>query len=234
MSSGLRIGLFVSSIVVVVFALCFFTYTMTKVVKMKKKLKEDQLKLLDTLAKNEGEQKLIEREDFGESIEELRQKIGESIDHEIVEFCINSCIRNNFKKILFVGQTGPYELITLSNKADVDVFVENSNIDHTIYLEIKKIFNKKHSVEIIKEVENEEYDAILSLNAYNESSQIFERYEKNLKHRGMFIFANTRNNKKENKLLITKIHKLCYKYDMLKWHNGFVVMVKEKGVNHEK
>lgn len=234
MSSGLRIGLFVSSIVVVVFALCFFAYTMVRVAKMKKKLKEDQIKLLDVLAKNEGEQKLIERDDFGESIEELRLYTNESIDHEIVEFCINSCIRNNFKRVLFVGKTGPYELIALSNKANVDVFVEYKNIDYDLFLKAKQSFNLNHSIEVIHEIENSEYDAILSLNSYDNNSQLLDQYEKKLKHRGMFIFANTKNNKKENKFLVTKINKLCYKYDMLKWHNGFVVMVKEKGDNYER
>lgn len=225
MSDGLRIFLIVSAIVISVIALAIFSYLMFKIYKIKKNIKEDRIRIANEISNKEGEKKLVQRNDFGESIFDLKNILPNSIDHECVEVCINSCIRNEFKNALFVGDVGLYELITLSNKANLKSFVEKENWDNQQYQEIKEKISHNHDIEVIDKVETK-FDSILILNNPNDSTKLFEDYHSFLKEKGMIIVANIKKNKKETKKLIFKINEFKYKYDMLKWHNGFLIIVK--------
>ena len=227
MSESGRIGLFSSAIVVVIIALIVFLIILIRVYKIKKKLKEEQLNLVNQLAIQAGEQQVLERSDFNQPLNELMDKITNVPDHENVEFCLNSCIRNQFKNVLFISQTTPYEVITLSHKAKAHVFVEKNNFDYSLYLEVNQIFKFEHQLDLIDALDfNQKYDAILNLSDCTNADLKLEQYWPYLKARGMFIFANTKKYKKDISKLVKKITKIKCKYDILKWHNGFVTIVK--------
>lgn len=221
--------LFYSAIVVVVLAFATFAFLMWKIVKTKKKIKQDQLLLLQNLIESENEQKLIEREDFGQSIPELEQYLKNPIEHEIVEFCINSSIRNGFNKILLIGKVEPYELIAISNKTNSEVFVDEINIDKENLLNVIENFPKiDHKIMVSKSEDLKEiiFDSIMMLQPNQDLAQSYLDNIENLKEKGMFIFAQTKKMKAESKELISKIEKKGHKYDTLKWHKGFIIIVK--------
>lgn len=227
MNNILRNFLLCSAIVAVAVALIIFSFIIYKVIKIKRKMKQYKLNVLEKISSNDSKQKLINRADFDQSIENLRIETNTNIDYDIVEFCINSCIKNNFKKVLFVGNVGIYEIITISNKAENKAFVEKENFPLEEYIKNSYKSKYNHDLTIIDKL-NDQYDALISINSFNNYSSLFKEYEQFIKNRGMFIFANTKKNKKERKFLINEIHKFKYKYDMLKWNNGFVIVVKEK------
>lgn len=226
MNNSARVFLFSSAIVVVIIALVIFAFLMFKVYKIKRNLKNERIKIANEISVKDGEKKLIQRTDFGESLSGLKSILDDSIDHENVEICINSCIRNSFKDVLFIGLVGIYETVTLSNKANTISFVQKKDFDLEMYKNVKNKINDKYSLEILDSMPDREFDAIVLLNSFDNFDKYFVDYEKYLKKGGMMIIGNTKKNKKSTKQLVAKINEIDYKYDMLKWHNGFVIIVK--------
>ena len=208
MNSAIRIGLFSSVIIVVVLAISIFAFLMFRVYKMKQKLRQDQLLLLDQLRQTQSQNQL-----------------SKTLDAEIIEFCINSCLRNQFQKVLLIGPTSPYEALNLAAKAKVAVHVETTNFDHQLYQNLQAVLNYEHNLKIIGQVQ-EIYDAIFNLNYPEAADQLFDKYEGFLKSQGLFVTAQSKKNKLATKKLVQKIMQLNYNYDILKWHTGFVLIVK--------
>lgn len=226
--SGVRLGLIISVAIIVPIALIFFGVILFKIFKKKKEIQKNNISIENELSTKESEIKMRQRDDYGQPISELQQIIGNTINHEIVEFCINSSIRNDFKTVLLVGNVEVYEAIAISNKANVNVIVRLKEFDIKKYNEIKNKPNiVKHSLLIVSELnENNNFDAIMCLNSTNYYDKIFLENEKYLNKKGMFIFANTKANKSSTKHLIKEVDYLGYRYDNLKWYTGFVVIVK--------
>ena len=230
MSEAGRIALFSSAIVVVVIALIIFGLILFRVHKIKKKIKQEQMNLINQLAIEAGEKAVLARADYDQPLAELKAQISDAPDHENVEFCLNTCIRNKFKTVLFISKTSPYEVITLAHKAQAFAYVEKTNFNYQAYLDVTKIFQFEHQLEVIDQLNLEQkYDAILNLNDCINADQTLEKYWPYLNENGMFIFANTKKFKTDIKKLVKKISKIKCKYDILKWHNGFVTIVKTKG-----
>lgn len=223
-----RIILIISVFVVVAIGIVIFSIILFKVFKLKKKIKENENEIAKRLLLKKSEQKMINREDFGEPLVELQKKIGTTINHEIVEFCINSCIRNEFKNVLFVKNVESYEVITLSNKANVNVYVRRDDFDNFKYQELKKNQDLvTHHLNIEDKIENINFfDSIMVLNSKDNFEKIFIENIDFLKNKGMFIFANTKSNKKSLKRLIREVENKNYKYDVINWYTGFVTIVK--------
>ena len=224
MNSAIRIGLFSSVIIVVVLAISIFAFLMFRVYKMKQKLRQDQLLLLDQLRQTQSQNQLASNEDLV-AITTLQNQLGKTLDPEIIEFCINSCLRNQFQKVLLIGPTSPYEALNLAAKAKVEVHVETTNFDHQLYQNLQAVLNYEHNLKIIGQVQ-EIYDAIFNLNYPEAADQLFDKYEGFLKSQGLFVVAQSKKNKLATKKLVQKIMQLNYNYDILKWHTGFVLIVK--------
>ena len=171
---------------------------------------------------------MINRADFGKSDVNLQKLLKNSISHEIVEFCINTCIRNEYKNILMISNVELYESIVLSNKANVNVYVEEENFDIHGYQElIKNNDIAAHSITLLKNFDKfNSFDAILVLNANQDFDSLFLKYEDKLKNNGMFIVANTKSNKKSLKNLVKEVKKYNYRYDLINWYTGFITIVK--------
>lgn len=224
-----RIILVASAVIVVLAAIIALIIIWIKIRKKRKEILEQQINIEKDIATREGEIKMRNREDFGEPISELQKMLVNTINHEIVEFCINSAIRNEYKKILLIGNVECYEAIAISNKADVDVFVRKNEFQFERY---KKIVTQgsvvDHRVFVEKEIEQKEgFDAIMCLNSINNLKDLFLNNIHFLKHKGMFIFANTKANKKESKSLIKELENINYRFDVLNWYTGFITIVKD-------
>lgn len=225
----IRISLIISVIIVVLIALISFIIISWKIYKKKKEIQWSQIQIKEQLKNNENEIKMLNREDFGKPVEELQKLIINSINHEIVEFCINTAIRNNYKNILLTKNVEIYESIAISNKAEANVTILKQD-----FLDLEKyknlIKNNKiieHNLKIVDNIDqNNEFDTIMCLNSTKNFEQIFIENEKYLKKGGMFIFANTKSNKKSVKELIKQIHTFNYRYDNINWYTGFITIVK--------
>ncbi len=218
-----------SAVAFVIIALIFLSVVLFKVYKIKKTIKKDKMDILSQESITNGHLKVIERTDFGEPIFELRDAISNPLDDEIVEFCINTIIKNNFEKILMLGSKTSYEIIAISNKSNaiVDILVNEFNeVEYNEVISNKKL-NFTHKLNILKEIDkSEKYDAILLLSAKTNWLPTYETYIDNLREKGMFIIANVTKNKVWKKEIISKISKSNFNYDILNWYKGFILIVK--------
>lgn len=228
MDSGIRTILIATAIAFPVIALIAFIIILIKVRQKRKEINASLQIIQSELLHKSSEQKMINREDFGKSDEQLQKLLSNSISHEIVEFCINTCIRNEYKNILMISKVEFYESIVLSNKAQATVYVEEENFDVENYQKLIQNNNiAEHKINILNEVDKLEFfDAILVLNANQDFDSLFLEYENKLKKEGMFIVANTKSNKKSLKKLIKEVKKYNYRYDLINWYTGFITIVK--------
>ncbi|MGL5205331.1 MAG: BC85_0335 family putative methyltransferase [Metamycoplasmataceae bacterium] len=216
-----------SVIAVVVIALIIVSIIFYRVIKIKQSLKKKTLDILTSDSVVEGHLKVIQRPDFGEPIFELRDATTNPIDDEIVEFVINTIIKNNFRNVLMLGYKTPYEVISISNKTGAEINVLANEFDINEYNKIIAKFNFDHNLNVWSKVNNEEnYDIILLLSSTSNYLPIYEEYIDNLKEKGMFLIANTKKNKLWQKELIGKISKTNLNYDILNWYKGFILIVK--------
>lgn len=228
MDSGIRTILIATAIAFPVIALIAFIIILIKVRQKRKEINASLQIIQSELLHKSSEQKMINREDFGKSDEQLQKLLSNSISHEIVEFCINTCIRNEYKNILMISKVEFYESIVLSNKAQATIYVEEENFDVENYQKLIQNNNvAEHKINILNEVDKLEFfDAILVLNANQDFDSLFLEYENKLKKEGMFIVANTKSNKKSLKKLIKEVKKYYYRYDLINWYTGFITIVK--------
>ncbi|MGL5617831.1 MAG: BC85_0335 family putative methyltransferase [Metamycoplasmataceae bacterium] len=216
-----------SAIGVVVIALIIVSILFYKVVKIKQSLKKKTLDILTSDSVVEGHLKVIQRPDFGEPLFELRDAITNPLDDEIVEFVINTIIKNNFKNVLMLNNKTPYEVISISNKTGAEINVLGNEFDINQYNDTIAKFNFDHKLNIWNKINNEEkYDIILLLSSTSNYLPIYDKYIDNLKEKGMFLIANTKKNKLWQKELINKISKTNLNYDILNWYKGFILIVK--------
>ena len=228
MDIGLRTFLIATAIAFPVIALIAFVIILFKIKQKRKEINASQQLIQKELLEKPSEQKMINRVDFGKSDVNLQKLLKNSISHEIVEFCINTCIRNEYKNILMISNVELYESIVLSNKANVNVYVEEENFDINGYQElIKNNDIAAHSITLLKNFDKfNSFDAILVLNANQDFDSLFLKYEDKLKNNGMFIVANTKSNKKSLKNLVKEVKKYNYRYDLINWYTGFITIVK--------
>ncbi|WP_406602330.1 BC85_0335 family putative methyltransferase [Metamycoplasma sualvi] len=228
MDIGLRTFLIATAIAFPVIALIAFVIILFKIKQKRKEINASQQLIQKELLEKPSEQKMINRADFGKSDVNLQKLLKNSISHEIVEFCINTCIRNEYKNILMISNVELYESIVLSNKANVNVYVEEENFDINGYQElIKNNDIAAHSITLLKNFDKfNSFDAILVLNANQDFDSLFLKYEDRLKNNGMFIVANTKSNKKSLKNLVKEVKKYNYRYDLINWYTGFITIVK--------
>ena len=228
MDIGLRTFLIATAIAFPVIALIAFVIILFKIKQKRKEINASQQLIQKELLEKPSEQKMINRVDFGKSDVNLQKLLKNSISHEIVEFCINTCIRNEYKNILMISNVELYESIVLSNKANVNVYVEEENFDINGYQElIKNNDIAAHSITLLKNFDKfNSFDAILVLNANQDFDSLFLKYEDKLKNNGMFIVANTTSNKKSLKNLVKEVKKYNYRYDLINWYTGFITIVK--------
>ena len=228
MDIGLRTFLIATAIAFPVIALIAFVIILFKIKQKRKEINASQQLIQKELLEKPSEQKMINRADFGKSDVNLQKLLANSISHEIVEFCINTCIRNEYKNILMISNVELYESIVLSNKANVNVYVEEENFDINGYQElIKNNDIAAHSITLLKNFDKfNSFDAILVLNANQDFDSLFLKYEDRLKNNGMFIVANTKSNKKSLKNLVKEVKKYNYRYDLINWYTGFITIVK--------
>ena len=228
MDLGLRTFLIATAIAFPVIALIAFVIILFKIKQKRKEINASQQLIQKELLEKPSEQKMINRADFGKSDVNLQKLLKNSISHEIVEFCINTCIRNEYKNILMISNVELYESIVLSNKANVNVYVEEENFDINGYQElIKNNDIAAHTITLLKNFDKfNSFDAILVLNANQDFDSLFLKYEDKLKNNGMFIVANTKSNKKSLKNLVKEVKKYNYRYDLINWYTGFITIVK--------
>ena len=228
MDIGLRTFLIATAIAFPVIALIAFVIILFKIKQKRKEINASQQLIQKELLEKPSEQKMINRADFGKSDVNLQKLLKNSISHEIVEFCINTCIRNEYKNILMISNVELYESIVLSNKANVNVYVEEENFDINGYQElIKNNDIAAHTITLLKNFDKfNSFDAILVLNANQDFDSLFLKYEDKLKNNGMFIVANTKSNKKSLKNLVKEVKKYNYRYDLINWYTGFITIVK--------
>lgn len=228
MDIGLRTFLIATAIAFPVIALIAFIIILFKIKQKRKEINASQQLIQKELLEKPSEQKMINRADFGKSDVNLQKLLKNSISHEIVEFCINTCIRNEYKNILMISNVELYESIVLSNKANVNVYVEEENFDINGYQElIKNNDIAAHSITLLKNFDKfNSFDTILVLNANQDFDSLFLKYEDRLKNNGMFIVANTKSNKKSLKNLVKEVKKYNYRYDLINWYTGFITIVK--------
>ena len=228
MDIGLRTFLIATAIAFPVIALIAFVIILFKIKQKRKEINASQQLIQKELLEKPSEQKMINRVDFGKSDVNLQKLLKNSISHEIVEFCINTCIRNEYKNILMISNVELYESIVLSNKDNVTVYVEEENFDINGYQElIKNNDIAAHSITLLKNFDKfNSFDAILVLNANQDFDSLFLKYEDKLKNNGMFIVANTKSNKKSLKNLVKEVKKYNYRYDLINWYTGFITIVK--------
>ncbi|MGL6125277.1 MAG: BC85_0335 family putative methyltransferase [Metamycoplasmataceae bacterium] len=216
-----------SVVTVAAIAIIIISIILYKVVKIKKTIKKQSLDILSSDSVVEGHLKVIQRPDFGEPIFDLRDAIESPLDDEIVEFTINTIIRNNFKKILMLDYKTAYEIISISNKTGSEINVIGNEFDSQEYKDIISKFNFDHKLNILEDVNSDEkYDMILLLSSKSSYLPIYEKYINNLREKGMFLIANVAKNKIWKKELISKISKSNLNYDILKWYKGFILIVK--------
>ena len=216
-----------SVVIVVIVALIILTIILFKVYKIKKTTKKRTLDILNQELVSEGHMKVIDRPDFGDPIIELREIVKSPLDDEIVEFTINTIIKNNFIKILMLGHKTPYEIIAISNKTNSEINILSNEFSVEEYNQIISKVSFNHKLNILEQINNdEEYDAILLLSSKNSYLPIYEKYIDNLKNKGMFLIANVTKNRVWKREIISKISKSNLNYDILKWYKGFILIVK--------
>lgn len=227
-NNEIRIFLISSICVVAAIAIISYIIIFLKISNKKKEIKQKQQLIESLLVNKESEMKMYSREDFGVGDYQLQNLLGTTINHEIVEFCINSCIRNEYKDVLLIGEVEPYETIVLSNKANTNVYVQENNFDLNKFEKVKHYKNVNlNQINIVPSISNEiKVDAIMALNSYQDFDQLFLKYNNFLKDSGMFIFANVKSNKKSVKKLIDEVKKMNYRYENINWYTGFVVIIK--------
>ncbi|MBR2022532.1 MAG: hypothetical protein IJ997_02455 [Mycoplasmataceae bacterium] len=224
----IRTILITTVVVAILVAIISFSIIMFKVSKKKKEIRLNQINFEKQLSSKDSEIKMKSRADFGQPIEQLQNILKNSISHEIVEFCINSCIRNDYKNVLLVGNVELYEAIALSSKADVNVYVKSNNFPLKEYENIKnEIIEIKHNLNILNSInEDQKFDSIMILNSTNNFDKMFLEWEKFLVKNGMFIIANTKSNKKNIKVLEKIVNNFGYKFEQINWYTGFMIIVK--------
>lgn len=224
----IRTILITTVVVAILVAIISFSIIMFKVSKKKKEIRLNQINFEKQLSSKDSEIKMKSRADFGQPIEQLQNILKNSISHEIVEFCINSCIRNDYKNVLLVGNVELYEAIALSSKADVNVYVKSNNFPLKEYENIKnEIIEIKHNLNILNSInEDQKFDSIMILNSTNNFDKMFLEWEKFLVKNGMFIIANTKSNKKNIKVLEKVVNNFGYKFEQINWYTGFMIIVK--------
>lgn len=229
MSNSLIRTILISSVGIFLFiAIVAIIIIFFKIRKKKKEIQQKQNLYEALLKEKESEIKMYTRQDLGVGDYQLQALLGTTINHEIVEFCINSCIRNEYHNVLLVGEVEPYEVIVLSYKANANVYVQKHEFDIDRFNQVKDYQNVQlNQIKIIDQIpEQTQYDAIMVLNSYQDFEQIFIKYHPFLKEKGMFIFANSKSNKKSKNKLIQEVQKMNYRYENINWYTGFVVIVK--------
>ncbi|MBR2999193.1 MAG: hypothetical protein IKF44_02235 [Mycoplasmataceae bacterium] len=223
----IRTILITTVVVAILVAIISFSIIMFKVSKKKKEIRLNQINFEKQLSSKDSEIKMKSRADFGQPIEQLQNILKNSISHEIVEFCINSCIRNDYKNVLLVGNVELYEAITLSSKANANVYVQSNNFPLKEYENIKnEIIEIKHNLNILNSIsEDQKFDSIMILNSTNNFDKMFLEWEKFLVKNGMFIIANTKSNKKNIKVLEKVVNNFGYKFEQINWYTGFMIIV---------
>lgn len=211
----IRLILMSSVILVLVIGFIVFFVVLFKVHKIKSNLKKDNMKL-------ELELKQNKEKDF-----ELVQLNN---NEEDIEFIINSIIRNKYTSVLLLNKTSIENLKKINELSNSNIIIDSKYWNEKELNEISLFKN----VTIQSEEKFSNYNLIIFLD-YDQYKidQLFEKYEKYLKTSGMMIFNNTNILKKQVKLLKNKICEYKYKYDILKWYKGFVVIIKEK-INYGK
>lgn len=224
----IRTILITTVVVAILIAIISFTIIMFKVSKKKKEIRLNQINFEKQLSSKDSEIKMKSRVDFGQPVEQLQNILKNTISHEIVEFCINSCIRNDYKNILLIGNVELYEVIALSSKADANVYVQSNDFPLKEYENIKnKIIEIKHNLNILNFIsEDQKFDSIMILNSTNNFDKMFLEWEKFLVKNGMFIIANTKSNKKNIKVLEKIVNNFGYKFEQINWYTGFMIIVK--------
>lgn len=224
----IRTILITTVVVAILIAIISFTIIMFKVSKKKKEIRLNQINFEKQLSSKDSEIKMKSRVDFGQPVEQLQNILKNTISHEIVEFCINSCIRNDYKNILLIGNVELYEAIALSSKADANVYVQSNDFPLKEYENIKnKIIEIKHNLNILNSIsEDQKFDSIMILNSTNNFDKMFLEWEKFLVKNGMFIIANTKSNKKNIKVLEKIVNNFGYKFEQINWYTGFMIIVK--------
>ena len=224
----IRTILITTVVVAILVAIISFSIIMFKVSKKKKEIRLNQINFEKQLSSKDSEIKMKSRVDFGQPVEQLQNILKNTISHEIVEFCINSCIRNDYKNILLIGNVELYEAIALSSKADANVYVQSNDFPLKEYENIKnKIIEIKHNLNILNSInEDQKFDSIMILNSTNNFDKMFLEWEKFLVKNGMFIIANTKSNKKNIKVLEKVVNNFGYKFEQINWYTGFMIIVK--------
>ena len=224
----IRTILITTVVVAILVAIISFSIIMFKVSKKKKEIRLNQINFEKQLSSKDSEIKMKSRVDFGQPVEQLQNILKNTISHEIVEFCINSCIRNDYKNILLIGNVELYEAIALSSKADANVYVQSNDFPLKEYENIKnKIIEIKHNLNILNSIsEDQKFDSIMILNSTNNFDKMFLEWEKFLVKNGMFIIANTKSNKKNIKVLEKIVNNFGYKFEQINWYTGFMIIVK--------
>lgn len=216
-----------SAVVVVIIAMIIFIFIGYKIYKIKKTIKKQNLEIYSQESVIEGHNRVIERTDLGEPIFEVRDAVAKPLDDEIVEFVINTIIKNKFQNILMLGHKTPYEIIAISNKANVTINMLSSEFNGEEYNKINETIIFENSINVLECVDNNiEYDLILLLSSKEPYLPIYEKYISNLRDSGMFLIAKTDKNRLWKKEIIKKINKNNMKYDILKWYKGFILIVK--------
>ena len=228
MNHNLRLGLFSSALVAVGLALLSFIIIAIRIYKMRQHLRQHQAQLLPTLPLPSDAPNLPTPDPaaWEQILTKLRATVSPTLAPEVLEFCINSCIRNQFHRVLLTSVTGPYEALALAHLARVSVELEAANFDYQLYHRLQLAVEPPRPVILTCPDAIVPYDAIFALDQAATALETFVRYEPYLRPKGMMVFANTKAARPAIRPLIKKIQQINYKYDILKWHNGFVIIVK--------
>lgn len=215
MDETTRLILIISAFIVLLIGFVSFFVIMFKVLKLRNKIKQNNNNLEQELKKGK-------EQDF------VPIRLEEN--EEDVEFVINSIIRNKYTSVLLLNKMPLPILKKIEQHSNANIIIDSQ---YWSELELEEIRLFKN-VTIQSEDKFSEYNMIVFLNYKPEDmEQLFIKYDLFLKPFGMMVFNNTNNLKKQVKLLTNKIYEYKYKYDILKWYKGFVIIVKEK-VNYGK
>ncbi|MGL4343092.1 MAG: BC85_0335 family putative methyltransferase [Metamycoplasmataceae bacterium] len=222
-----RWALIISVIVVCSIALIIFIGILIKVFLIKREIKKNNKNWIEKELLSPGHQKVIEREDLYEIDFNLKSLSKSLVSDETIEFCINSIIKNLFQNVLICGKNNIYEIISISQKTKINLYVEEVHFDSDQYLKIIKRLNYENKNNIIYKNEKIQYDAILILQPDFNFLKYYNDNINLLKIGGMMIIANIDKNKKNKKELLKKLRNSKNRFDVLKWDCGFFIIVKE-------
>ncbi len=216
-----------SVVIVVCFAVIFLAFVWFRVHKIRKTIRKNNLDIISNDSIIEGHQRVMNRNDLGEPIFELRNAVHNPLDDEIVEFTINTIIKNKFKNILMLDYKTTYEIIAISNKTNTTINVLSNEFNEEEYGQIKNTLSFDHKLNVLEKINHsDKFDLITLLSSKTNYSFVYEQYIDNLSEKGMFLIANVNKNKPWKTEIIKKINQKNIKYDILKWYKGFILIVK--------